>query len=429
MSIIYDSKGFPHKSGSLSYDNKGFLQQELNLEKGLVSENVLCFLKEWFSKNQMSTSNEEQSAMRIEWDEYTKSPNEVYIMIGNGFDLECGLPTSYADFLNFLNAIIKLNSDSTVKVEDLKLNSFVASKLVNAIKVGSESIKNWREVLNNFWFNHFKNAKIKLGWVDFENEIAKIIKVLENSMDYVRYHRGTMDDYVSAYETSELYVYFEELLEETEVLREEFVSGVRYTTYKLLYQELRDMLLKDLNSFIRGFETYLREYVETIYVEPTENVKYLIEQLKGCEERFVLSFNYTRTLERLLAKADINAEFCYVHGKVGDGNAKNQMVLGIDEYLGEEGIKNLIGYAPFRKYNQRIFKATDSNYMDWLDDIADRKALDRMLYIFGHSIGITDKDIIYSFVMARDMRTVLYYHNEDAFSNQVSNMTAIIGMM
>ena len=31
--------------------------------------------------------------------------DEAYVLIGNGFDLECGLPTTYTDFLNFLSAI------------------------------------------------------------------------------------------------------------------------------------------------------------------------------------------------------------------------------------------------------------------------------------------------------------------------------------
>ena len=26
-------------------------------------------------------------------------PNEAYVVIGNGFDIECGLPTTYKDFL------------------------------------------------------------------------------------------------------------------------------------------------------------------------------------------------------------------------------------------------------------------------------------------------------------------------------------------
>ena len=51
----------------------------------------------------------------------------------------------------------------------------------------------------------------------------------------------------------------------------------------------------------------------------------------------------------------------------------------------------------------------------------------RMLYIMGHSLGITDKDIIGSFIKANSMRSVLFYHSLDALSDQISNLTAIIG--
>lgn len=287
----------------------------------------------------------------------------------------------------------------------------------------------WKPVIDNFWYEHFHKVTLKKRWIDFEAEIARVIRIVENSMDLKRYSKAGMEDYVCSYDKSELCSVLGGVLSLAEVESEEKLpDGTKYTTYKLLYRDLRDILLKDLNALISGFETYLREYVETIDVEPTENIIYLIERLKESNERYVLSFNYTTTFERILKAAGVDCEFCYVHGKVGDGKSKNRMVLGFDEHLGSEDIKDLIGFAPFRKYNQRIFKATDSNYMDWLDYIKGGKTLDRMLFIFGHSIGITDKDIIGAFIQGNDMRSVLFYHSEDAFIDQVSNLTAIIGM-
>ena len=425
MSIIYDADGFAHRAAISNYDRNGYLQPAFDFSKGHVTEDFIKLLKErFFSEDAalVSTLSEEgeRYSMRPAWDEFTDPPNEVYIMIGNGFDIECGLPTSYSDFLRFLEAIEK-------KGHGTKLHSDVQSHLADMFSINPNYDSEWNSVINNYWYEYFRTAKIKLGWVDFENEIAKVIHALENSMDLVRYHRGSMDDYVGCYSSSELHQVIGGLLTDIES-EDTLPDGSKYTTYKLLYRDLRDILLNDLNALIRGFETYLREYVETIDVVPTANIRFLMERLEEVDQRFVLTFNYTTTFERVLKKEGIDAEFCYIHGKIGDGKSKNKMVLGIDEHLEAEGIKNLIGYAPFRKYNQRIFKATDSNYMDWLDEIEDSKTLDRMLYIFGHSIGITDKDIIGQFIKASDMRSVLFYHNDDAFSNQVSNLTAIIGL-
>ena len=34
--------------------------------------------------------------------------DEVYLILGNGFDLEAGLPTRYTQFLSFLKVALKL---------------------------------------------------------------------------------------------------------------------------------------------------------------------------------------------------------------------------------------------------------------------------------------------------------------------------------
>ncbi len=213
MSIIYDEQGFPHRPEVSDYDNEGFLQPSIDIEKEQYSESAIIILQGLFPEGVVSNNIEENRTVSQEWNDFTESPDEIYIMIGNGFDLECGLPTSYINFLNFLNAIIKLDRDCTDDLTGLSLNHYVKSKLVNDFKKGLEKKSNWQDVINNFWLGHFLDAQIKLGWVDFENEIAKVVKTLENSMELVRYHRGTMEDYISSYESSELYLYFGELLE------------------------------------------------------------------------------------------------------------------------------------------------------------------------------------------------------------------------
>jgi hypothetical protein len=143
------------------------------------------------------------------------------------------------------------------------------------------------------------------------------------------------------------------------------------------------------------------------------------------------------------------------------------MVLGIDERHGNESIKIPVEFGPFRKYYQRIYKQTDSRYMDWLKEAHapyekvnwlnrleeqtlnssfDKNKIDKIMsyivstkekqrkqmkssevVIFGHSLGITDNDILKSFITLPNTRTVVYYHDEEAFSQQVSNITAILG--
>ena len=103
------------------------------------------------------------------------------LMIGNGFDIEHGLPTTYADFLQFVESFnqtymmvqIKLNTKS--KIEDEYLKFIFESPETNADEALYEYLK------DNIWIQHFKLAykehlKNKENWIDFESEISQVIQ-------------------------------------------------------------------------------------------------------------------------------------------------------------------------------------------------------------------------------------------------------------
>ena len=66
------------------------------------------------------------------------------------------------------------------------------------------------------------------------------------------------------------------------------------------------------------------------------------------------------------------------------------MVLGIDEYLEECDRDNKLEFLPFKKFYQRIYKSTDSSYMEWVDEIRQNSECPYELYIFGHSLDKTE---------------------------------------
>ena len=65
--------------------------------------------------------------------------------------------------------------------------------------------------------------------------------------------------------------------------------------------------------------------------------------------------------------------------------------------------------------------------MDWLEIEKDNNPDLSILYIFGHSLGLSDRDILHDFIMSPGMHTTVFYHGEKTFSEQVGNLTAIIG--
>ena len=49
------------------------------------------------------------------------------------------------------------------------------------------------------------------------------------------------------------------------------------------------------------------------------------------------------------------------------------------------------------------------------------------LYIFGHSLNITDKDILKSLILNDNVHTTIFYHNEEAHAKQIANLVKAIG--
>lgn len=102
------------------------------------------------------------------------------LIIGNGFDLEHGLPTRYIDFLKFIS---KDYEASTV---------YKLVKSINCIEKKRNIIKNIlgsdNSIINYISDRFETNKKIGKNWVDFESELARVVKYAE------RYFYGEIID-------------------------------------------------------------------------------------------------------------------------------------------------------------------------------------------------------------------------------------------
>ena len=290
-------------------------------------------------------------------------------------------------------------------------------------KLSDSDLTLWDAILHSFWFYHFMESieSIRGGWLDFENEIDRVVTAIERSMTLSDGKRLTMDDAVTVATNGTLNDEFSEFFTDVYVQFSQSQDG--YSEYQITYQDLAKRLNDDLEIFISAFETYLKDYVSIITPRVTGNVEALIHQLERSTRRHVLSFNYTDTFEKMLTDCGVEVQYCYIHGKIRN-TGRNNMVLGIDEH--QTG-KEYIPFAPFCKYNQRIFKETDSSYMDWLRFINENAVPRRGLTVFGHSLGLPDRDVLRAFIMGNQMETTIYYRRDDTFSRMVGNLTEIIG--
>lgn len=170
----------------------------------------------------------------------------------------------------------------------------------------------------------------------------------------------------------------------------------------------------------------------------------------------ILSFNYTETFKRVYKQGfDID----YIHGKASIENSigTNNMVLGIDEYLPKKRRDRDTEFIAFKKFYQRIHKETGCKYKEWLDiikgefvdyqnelerckkerNIMNLKATVNQLkkqylnkhhvYIFGHSLDVTDRDILRDLILNDNVHITIFYHDKDAMGQQIANLVKVIG--
>lgn len=174
----------------------------------------------------------------------------------------------------------------------------------------------------------------------------------------------------------------------------------------------------DLKKLIRALEIYISLFIENIdlslYKGKVENIDK------------VISFNYSNTFERLYGLHNIECD--YIHGKANLEREinKNNMVLGIDEYLDDEIKDKYLDFIFFKKYFQRIYKRTGCNYKYWLEEIVESNE-ESNIYFYGHSLSRADNDILRDLILCENIKVHIFYHSDDAYRSQITNLVDVIG--
>ena len=72
--------------------------------------------------------------------------------------------------------------------------------------------------------------------------------------------------------------------------------------------------------------------------------------------------------------------------------------------------------------------------MDWIDEVEKSSRVSSIgydslnqVYIIGHSLDITDGDVIRGLITMPNTRTIIYYHNKEALGRYISNLVRILG--
>lgn len=358
------------------------------------------------------------------------------LIIGNGFDLAHGLPTKYEHFLKYANAFIRFRDickQESIKEEydaaDGEDKEFIIyfANLYQKKKAVFEEID--ALISNNVWINYFweiyKGREVagKDGWIDFENEISRIIQTLDQA------RHAILGEISQGHKLGKMTQQQLNILSPIFGMPKISRDGIDFDENAVEYRKVQ--LLKDLNRLTRCLEIYLYNYVEEI----TPKVK--LPDIDRLNIHCVLSFNYTHTYEKFYdMDKSSKIKYDYIHGETrADSTIDNcNLILGIDEYL-EGYAKNRDNeFIQFKKFYQRIYKKTGCKYVDWVNSIAQFPSgygrngdAIHNVYIIGHSLDITDKDILSSLINMKSTKTTIFYHSQTTLGNQISNLVKVLG--
>ena len=356
------------------------------------------------------------------------------LLIGNGFDLAHGLPTSYKDFLDFCKMVRELytypiidNEYNQKKLIDWNTDKTIKSKLLECY----ENRKNCFEdkittqckeldelydcIKENVWINYFLEREKSIGenWIDFESEISNVVQAIETLKGYIERDEDVLKIKDTKQQTI---IYFLKIAKKS--LQDVF-------NLKRIDGFIEDISI-ELDKLIRSLEIYICEFVNEIDIIK-EN-----DDIKTITPDYVLSFNYSNTYERIYGQSK-EVTYDYIHGKADIENNVDtcNLVLGIDEYL-EDDKNDKLEFIAFKKFYQRIYKSTDSTYMKWVEQIKKYTEVNHNLFIFGHSLDKTDRDILKLLICNDNVTTKIYYYRKNKNDKKelgklIKNLVRIMG--
>lgn len=375
------------------------------------------------------------------------------LLLGNGYDLNYKLPTSYRNFLLTLDFLIKNDLNNINNIGDVfgnhKLNNqdcFIKSSyekykdVYDNIQLDKEILQKMVEkTKNNVWFSYLINSFNKdVGWIDFEKEIAFVIECFQYFFKKVHCFKNTDG---ALFDPSEVckgndsrYIVLGVFNFFTMGKFSPYNSSVREVNpayiieyplasknYIINKKKIIDVLYNQLNEFIEVLKIYLHCFIDNTTKVLYEKGKITTLGVMNNSD-VVISFNYTNTFELFYP----SVKMFHVHG-----NVNNRIVLGInsDQNDKEETIDT--SFLMFKKYYQRTYYATDISYLRWLrgyigpDDIG--VIIEEVnLLVMGHSLDVTDENYIRELFSLASKITILY-HDDNAKKQYIQNLVNIFG--
>lgn len=356
------------------------------------------------------------------------------VIIGNGFDLAHGLPTSYKDFMNdYWRNVIQVFKNKDLYDDDL------FSLKVNIMSIGIQGrnefykdVKCYKTLIQfaernkkycttefkNKFFFYLSDVAMVENWVDIENTYYGILK---------EKIKGDLFKYNYPCDVSQLNKEFEEVKN----LLEKYLLDEVVNKYNLDFTKNQNINWLKVYNFLKPIsllsneENILKEFIST---DDVNEIKEHFEKERKEElvnNLYFLNFNYTpiaSIYRELLGKDDkIETRMNFIHGSLGNVS-ENRINFGFgdemdDEYKDIENLNNNEYLKNFKSFQY----LQNSNYNNLLRYIDDDKF---QVFIIGHSCGLSDRTLLNTIFEHNNCRSIkVFYHQKEDGTDNYTEIT------
>lgn len=379
------------------------------------------------------------------------------VIIGNGFDLAHGLPTSYRDFIDDFwsnlktnyreekyKEIIEIRKEHDYFLFEIEIKSY-DDFLLNLEKycikenlvlykddcIAQKGAVNVVKFKNIFLKEISKQIGIQ-NWIDIENEYYRQLKKIINSkcldisksIEYWENEQKIQVEKLNK-EFEDVKLIFEKYLyEKVEKVFNLSIIEKYISQHKTIYNALRPISLYNSPS------TVLKEFSRK---EDVDEIKEFFNFEKENETSknniMFVNFNYTNTIE-MLYKSHLQDESTevlvnYIHGQMGNHN-ENKINFGFGDEMDEDYklIENINDNEYLRNFKSFQY-LQNSNYSNLLSYIDSDKF---QVLIMGHSCGLSDRTLLNTIFEHENCRSIkVFYHKKldesDNYTDLIQNIS------
>ena len=356
------------------------------------------------------------------------------IIIGNGFDLAHGLPTSYKNFIDwYIDKRVNNLSTCHSNVNSDELCKFRISEHTWHSYIFSNYGPLWNEILRESLFKTIKGHPeyFQYNQSRFLEAITKCIEK-NNWVDIEKeYYNLLSKDFESSDNES-----IEQLNRELECLKNNLIVYLNEVEKKLINEYIIDNNIKEkifepINPRDISIEAKEKfEFFKNNRLAHDSHYKSLLNKyntyklLKDIDQRnskelylpdsiLLLNFNYTKTADLYLPNEDI-FKVNHIHGKLS--NPKS-IIFGYGDEL-DDNYKKLLKDNN-NEYLKNIKSINYLNYTNYREMLSYIESAPYQIYIMGHSCGLSDKTLLNTLFEHENCVSIkpFYYINEEGRDN------------